>query len=308
MLVSVVIPCFNVEQYISECVESVVSQTHKELEIICVDNNSTDNTWDILLGLKNKYSNIFLYQEMKKGANAARNKGLNAAKGEWIQFLDADDLIAPKKIEHQIHLVQSGGNLFSFVAGAYIKKHLNGKEVIVQVNSINECVAPFINQCGITSSNLWQRNSLIQIAGWDENLNSSQETDLMLRLILKKYKYLLDFEANTVVRERESGQISQGNPIKKWRQYIDIRLKYMEELRKYNSNDYSNHLQYMLDFLMVSVLILAKYDLVIAKQYFNTYIKNNWVSSNQFGFGKIKVFVIKFFGLKTFMTINSFLK
>lgn len=308
MLVSVVIPCFNVEHFITECIESVVSQTHQELEIICVDNNSTDNTWETFLELKNKYPNIFLVQEMKKGANAARNKGLDIAKGEWIQFLDADDLIEPKKIEHQINLVQSASNLVSFVAGAYVKKFLDGNKIILNVSTINEFVSPFINKCGITSSNLWNRNSLIQIGGWNEILNSSQETDLMLRLIFKNHKYVLDLEPKTIVRQRESGQISQSNPIKKWEQYIDIRLKYLENFRAYNLNDYNNNLQYLLDFLMVSILILAKYDLKIALKYYNMYIKNDWISSNKFGFSKVKVFIIKFLGLKTFIILNSFLK
>ena len=308
MLVSVVIPCFNVEHFITECIESVVSQTHQELEIICVDNNSNDNTWDTLLELKDTYPNIIIEKEIKKGANAARNKGLNIAKGEWIQFLDADDLIEPKKIEHQISLIQSASNLVSFVAGAYVKKFLDGNKIILNVSTINEFVSPFINKCGITSSNLWNRNSLIQIGGWNESLNSSQETDLMLRLILKNHKYVLDLEPKTIVRQRESGQISQSNPIKKWEQYIDIRLKYLENFRAYNLNDYNNNLQYLLDFLMVSILILAKYDLKIALKYYNMYIKNDWISSNKFGFSKVKVFIIKFLGLKTFIILNSLLK
>ena len=112
MLVSVVIPCFNVEHFITECIESVVSQTHQELEIICVDNNSTDNTWETFLELKNKYPNIFLVQEMKKGANAARNKGLDIAKGEWIQFLDADDLYLPTKLEEQVKYIENNIGIF----------------------------------------------------------------------------------------------------------------------------------------------------------------------------------------------------
>ena len=128
MLVSVIIPCFNVEDYISECIESVVSQSYHELEIICIDNNSTDYTWSLLLDLKNKYPKIVVAQEMKKGANAARNKGLSVANGDWIQFLDADDLISESKIKHQLNLIQACGFPVSFVAGAYIKKSIDGKE------------------------------------------------------------------------------------------------------------------------------------------------------------------------------------
>ena len=189
-----------------------------------------------------------------------------------------------------------------------MKKFLDGNKIILNVSTINEFVSPFINKCGITSSNLWNRNSLIQIGGWNEILNSSQETDLMLRLIFKNHKYVLDLEPKTIVRQRESGQISQSNPIKKWEQYIDIRLKYLENFRAYNLNDYHNNLQYLLDFLMVSILILAKYDLKIALKYYNMYIKNDWISSNKFGFSKVKVFIIKFLGLKMFIILNSFLK
>ena len=132
MLVSVIIPCYNVEKYIEECIESVVSQTYNNLEIICVDNNSTDKTWNILCQIKEKYP-ILLEKELKAGAGAARNKGLSIAKGDWIQFLDADDLLLPQKIEHQISLVQD--NNVGFVAGAWKNRALNGVEKnIIQLN------------------------------------------------------------------------------------------------------------------------------------------------------------------------------
>ncbi len=107
MLVSVVIPCYNVEDYIEECIHSAFAQTHKPIEVICIDNNSTDNTWQKLKQLQEKYPSLLIDKELKPGAPAARNKGLALSKGEWIQFLDADDLLLPEKIEHQAKLLQN---------------------------------------------------------------------------------------------------------------------------------------------------------------------------------------------------------
>ena len=81
MLVSVIIPCFNVEAYISECIDSVISQTHSDLEIICVDNNSTDGTFQILQDYKNKYGAKFqVLKELKKGASAINRTPFNPGK------------------------------------------------------------------------------------------------------------------------------------------------------------------------------------------------------------------------------------
>ena len=297
MLVSVIIPCFNVEDYISECIESVISQTHQELEIICVDNNSTDHTWSILLELKNKHPKIAVAQEIKKGANAARNKGLSIANGNWIQFLDADDLLSPQKIEHQVSLLNNQTHV-AFIAAAFKNVFLNGniKEVI-DINN-NAYLAPFINQCGITSSNLWNKNAMLSVNGWNENLQSSQETDLMLRLILKKYVFIKDPNPFTLIRERASGQISQRNPEKKWQQYIDIRLDYLDKLEKLNPNELSKIKNTCFDFLMVSILTLYKSNPHLAVNCYNTKIKKEWVSNYTYGFSKMKILLIKILGLK----------
>src|SRR5688500_16397229 len=105
MKVSVIIPCYNVEEYINECIESVLSQTEKDVEIICIDNGSTDKTSDMLSNFAEKHpGKITIDSESRKGAPFARNKGLELAMGEWIQFLDADDLLENDKIQHQLEI------------------------------------------------------------------------------------------------------------------------------------------------------------------------------------------------------------
>lgn len=299
MLVSVIIPCYNVEQYIAECIESVLNQSYKQLEIICIDNNSTDHTWSKLSQLKIAFPQIIIDRENKQGAPAARNKGLDLATGDWIQFLDADDLLLTNKIEHQINLAQTSNHTnLAFVAGVSTHLDKNGRQKHQTVIESNQLLAPFINQCGNTCANLWKRKDVLEVGMWDEKLKSSQETDLMMRLILNGKTYLADNNALTVVRERSSGQISQRNPAEKWQQYIDIRLHYIKQLRDQFPHQYLDLSGKMFDFVMVSIINLSAYNKEKAVSYYQHQVKSHWRSANSYGFSKLKLLLIKIFGIK----------
>jgi glycosyltransferase involved in cell wall biosynthesis len=299
MLVSVIIPCYNVREFVTECVESVLNQTYKDIEIICIDNNSNDETWDFLEKLNDKYSQLIIDKELKPGAPAARNRGLALAKGEWIQFLDADDLLMRTKIEQQIKLIQLNcKSNIAFISAACKRVNLKGSEKIMSDIEPNVFLAPFVNRCGNTCSNLWKRENIMSIGEWSEDIKSSQETDLMMRLILNNYTYICDSEPLTIIRERTSGQISQRNPSEKWKLYIDVRLKYIVNLKGKFPDEYLKIHGILYDFLMVSVITLGKYDRVAAEYYYKTFIKKNWNSSYAFGFNRLKVALVKVFGVK----------
>ena len=90
-IVSVIIPVYNAEKFLKQCLNSVISQTLKEIEIICVDDGSTDNTNAILKAFSEKDQRITVIHQQNAGAGAARNNGLRRAKGKYLSFLDADD-------------------------------------------------------------------------------------------------------------------------------------------------------------------------------------------------------------------------
>lgn len=103
MLVTVVIPCYNAEQWIAETIASVLKQTHQTLEVVIVDDGSTDSTVAVASGsLEQCPFPHRILRQANAGAAGARNRGWRSANGAWIQFLDADDLIEPNKIEVQI--------------------------------------------------------------------------------------------------------------------------------------------------------------------------------------------------------------
>lgn len=97
--VSVIIPVYNAEQYLCQCLDSVCTQTLKELEIICVDDGSTDRSQEILKEYAGKDARIRIVAQQNGGAGAARNHGLQIAAGECLSFLDSDDFFEPDMLK-----------------------------------------------------------------------------------------------------------------------------------------------------------------------------------------------------------------
>lgn len=98
ILLSIIIPTYNVEEYIEECLQSVLDQDVNSYEIICVDDNSDDKTVEIISQYAQKYPNIKVFSNGKKGIGGCRNYGVSEAHGRYIQFLDSDDVFMPNTL------------------------------------------------------------------------------------------------------------------------------------------------------------------------------------------------------------------
>lgn len=99
--VSIIIPVYNSEKYLKECIESVINQNYSDMELILVDDGSSDNSYSICSKYKNEYPNISLFHQKNQGVSVARNLGLKYAKGKYIFFLDSDDLM----IDNLLHSI-----------------------------------------------------------------------------------------------------------------------------------------------------------------------------------------------------------
>ena len=116
-LVSVITPVYNAETVIGKTLESVFAQTYKDIEIVLVDDCSTDNSQSVIEEYRKEHPEIVYFrQRVNQGAGAARNKALELAKGQYVAFLDADDLWYPEKTEKQINLLNEKDGAFSYTA------------------------------------------------------------------------------------------------------------------------------------------------------------------------------------------------
>lgn len=90
-MISIIVPVYNVERYLRKCLDSVIGQTYRDLEVLIIDDGSTDGSGAICEEYEGKDKRIKVFHTVNRGLSAARNLGLDEAKGEWIGFVDSDD-------------------------------------------------------------------------------------------------------------------------------------------------------------------------------------------------------------------------
>lgn len=127
--VSVCIPVYNAEKYISECLDSLIKQTLREIEIICVNDGSTDNSPEIIKQYQKKHKNIKLINQKNQGLGGARNTGIENATGKYVGFVDADDFVDEEMYEALYRLAEDKGCEIAmcslrFEPNTQTKKHL----------------------------------------------------------------------------------------------------------------------------------------------------------------------------------------
>jgi glycosyltransferase involved in cell wall biosynthesis len=184
--ISVVIPAYNSEKTIKATIDSVLNQTFTNLELIIINDGSQDSTLDIVSQIQDSRIKIFSFGNA--GGNVSRNRGLHQAVGEFISFLDADDLWTPDKLASQLKALQE--NVDAKVAYSwtdYIDE--NGEFLFSGThNTFNGDIYEklLVNNFLENGSNpLIYREALIELAGFDESLKAAQDWDMWLRLAAK---------------------------------------------------------------------------------------------------------------------------
>lgn len=176
-IVSIIIPCFNSESYISECIESVIEQDYGNIEIIVVDDGSTDNSAEVI----SKYKEVSFYKQENSGACAARNYGLSKSNGKYIKFLDSDDFLERKVIKKQVEEAE-GLDENTIVYGDYF---LYEKNRFLYENTrldVKEQTALLLINDILTATPLHRKWMLEKVSGFDERFKSGQEWNLHVRL------------------------------------------------------------------------------------------------------------------------------
>lgn len=187
-LVSIVMPVYNSEEYLEEAVESCLTQTYQNIEIIAVNDGSTDSSQEILERLAMADHRIKILKQANEGSASARNVGIKSSKGDLIALLDSDDIMFPERIEIQksfldkhpdIHIVSSLAN--------YIDRdnRVIGRNY-TYINSIADCVEHIRNDkiifC-LQSGILMRKMSFEQVGGYQNDLRYAQDIDLINRMV-----------------------------------------------------------------------------------------------------------------------------
>lgn len=181
--VSVIIPNYNYARYVGQAIDSVLQQSYRNFEVIVVNNGSTDNSIEILQTFGDK---IRVIDQPNLGQSGARNSGLSESRGEYIAFLDADDLWEPTKLEKQIRLMSQYTQLVYCGIAQFGEKAIGAPKV--QMPKYNgRCMQFFLEQPGVSivisgeSTALFSRDLLNKVGGFDMELNSTAGWDFFRR-------------------------------------------------------------------------------------------------------------------------------
>jgi glycosyltransferase involved in cell wall biosynthesis len=205
-LVSVIIPTHNRAALVAEAVASVMTQTFRDFEILVVDDGSTDATPQVLAPLEGVK---VLHHACRRGVAAARNLGAAAAQGEWLAFLDSDDLWLPEKLARQMAYLEERPDLLLCQTdetwmrhGVRVNKPLSHRKMAGRI------FLPSLQRCLVSPSTVvLQRQLLTNHGGFDEDLPAAEDYDLWLRLSWRFEVGLLD-EPLVIKRGGHADQLS----------------------------------------------------------------------------------------------------
>jgi len=212
--VSVIIPTYNCGQYICEAIDSVLAQTYKDIEIIIVDDGSSDNTKNVVLMYKDKIK--YIYQN-NKGEAGARNRGIKEAQGEFIAFIDADDIWLENKLEKQMEIIS---NMSADLVHCRMYVMENNKIVEGKIKPTKPAITFYDLLLGgksLLMTIVVKKACFDKIGLFDESIKLATDYDMWLRFSLK-YKISFIDEPLAIYR-RHSNQLSSEDNNKKFKEY-----------------------------------------------------------------------------------------
>jgi glycosyltransferase involved in cell wall biosynthesis len=224
MLVSIVIPVYNRENYIFTAVKSVLYQTFRHWELLIVDDASTDDTYFSVLNLVDNKKIFYYYLPVNRGVSYARNFGIKHSKGEYIAFLDSDDFWLPEKLEKQIDYMINRNFKICQTDEIWIRKNrfVNPKKKHKKIEG--DIFLKSLELCMVSPSAVMiNREVFERVGGFDESLTACEDYDLWLRVSLK-YKVGLLNEKLIVKRGGHDDQLSKIPGIDRYRIYSLIKL------------------------------------------------------------------------------------
>lgn len=247
-LVSIIIPTYNRSELVKRAIRSALAQTHRPIEVIVVDDRSTDDTKQVVTSFSDTRIK-YLKNSKNLGGPATRNKGLEVSKGDYINFLDDDDTIHPRKIELQLQKFTTSNIPNLGVVTCDVKYQRSDIKRTKKNRLQGELYTQLLQAYCIygTETMLIRTQAVKEISGFDTSLLSNQEYDLQLRLA---NKYSFDYVNKVLATKHETkGQISFN---------FDKKIQGTKTLYNKYKQEYKTHGVYLYNFFRFTYL-LTKY-------------------------------------------------
>lgn len=292
MKVSIIIPIYNSQEFLIECLESALNQTYENIEIIAVDDGSTDNSTKIL----NKYSKkIKIIRKENGGLSSALNVGIKNSSGEWIKTLDSDDVLLPNAIETFVMYAMKNNDSSKIYYSHYeiidrkgTKKYEFIEPNLNELTNFDKNTILLDHMISLPLTRFFHKKVIEGVEAFDEKITSAEDYEFILRLCLLKDCKLFLIPKITGKYRRYSNQGSQKKRNKlsdngkivreKILNQIDSseKEKYMIALKKFQSKKYPLKIKLLLNLkkIMLKILPVSISNKIVEKTYTNEFINS----------------------------------
>lgn len=251
-LISVIIPIYNVKDYLVECIESVMEQTYKNIEILLIDDGSTDGSAELCDEFEKRDARIKVYHKENGGVSSARNYGLKKATGELIGFLDADDTIHPQMYEILYDNMLTHGAMLSYclIQRMYGTQKDNGEEdepIVIEGKESLSLKAHFkLVSCPYIGKSVCDKLFRREILGgvyFDERYSAGEDNLFVTRVLLKEPICVYAGKALYLYRDERPGNSRSAGRVsnKMFTQQIPVKRQQIELLQQSGHNDIAEH-------------------------------------------------------------------
>ena len=234
-VVSILIPCYNAERWVAQAIESALSQTWPEKEVIVVDDGSSDASLNIIKSFGDR---VRWETGPNCGGNVARNRLLELARGKWLQYLDADDYLLPQKITQQMEFIAVNPTA-DVVFGPSTIEHCaigDTRRELLPIPKPHDLwillARWYLPQTGAA---LWRKQAIVDVGGWKPDQPCCQEHELYLRLLMAGKRFAYCEDNGAIYRHWGENTLWRGNVPEVIRRRLEIEKHAEDFLRSANA-------------------------------------------------------------------------
>lgn len=257
MLVSIIIPCYNSEQYLRSTVSTVLNQSYKNFELILINDGSKDNTWDIIKELETIDSRVKGFSQENRGVSAARNYGIEVSNGKYLSFLDSDDTYEKDKILLQVQRLEETGAKICYCGNKYIFTDRNVEHVYKKEGKIlNEYI---LNTLMIHLNDWMVEAELVRLnhLKFPEAFRYGEDVNFFMKVLALAEAVAVDKQLTNYFIRETSSSFNHSIRNNKEDNYINDFEKYLNENTKiiYNEKEKENIIKLLNTYLLPQVII-----------------------------------------------------